>query len=269
MRPPLASLLHGCGSCLLAVSIATSIRAADTDVEPIAPPAAAAGKPAPQPAAAPPTTPAQQLGYALGYRIGGRIVADHQSLGMAIDEQALARGLADAVLGAAPQLDEGRLRKVLGEFEIAMQKKQQEFMARMAAAAKTNLDKGREFLVANGRRKGVTTLPSGLQYEVLVQGTGPQPEADEIVVAHYKGTHIDGTEFDGTDPAGEPASFPLRGVVPGWQEALPLMKAGSTWRVYLPPDLGYGEEGSPPAIEPNEVLVFEIKLVRSEKAPRR
>lgn len=269
MRPPPASLLHGCGSCLLAVALATTIRAADTDVEPIAPPAAAAGQPTAQPAAAPPTTPAQQLGYALGYRIGGRIVADHQSLGMAIDEQSLARGLADAVLGAAPQLDEQRLRKVLGEFEIAMQKKQQEFMARMAAAAKTNLDKGREFLVANGRRKGVTTLPSGLQYEVLVQGTGPQPGADEIVVAHYKGTHIDGTEFDGTDPAGEPASFPLRGVVPGWQEALPLMKAGSTWRIYLPPDLGYGEEGSPPAIEPNEVLVFEINLVRSEKAPRR
>ena len=252
---------------LIAVTLATSGNAADTDVEPIAPPTAATAQPTLQPLAGPPATPAQQLGYALGYRIGGRIVADHKSLDMAIDEPALARGLADAVLGVAPQLDERQLRKVLGEFETAMQKKQQEFMARMAAAAKTNLEHGREFLVANGRRKGVTTLPSGLQYEVLIQGTGPQPAADDLVFAHYKGTHIDGSEFDGTDPAGEPASFPLRGVVPGWQEALPLMKAGSKWRIYLPPALGYGEDGSPPAIEPNEVLVFEIELIRSAKPP--
>ena len=272
MRSPFAPRLHSLGVCLLTTLTTTMMaaapRAADTDIEPIAPPAAPAAQTPKQPAAAL-ATPAQELGYALGYRIGGRIVADHKSLDMAIDEQALARGLADAVLGAAPQLDEPRLRKVLGEFETAMQKKQQEFMARMAAVAKTNLEKGREFLVFNGRRKGVTTLPSGLQYEVLAPGTGPQPQADDIVFAHYKGTHIDGREFDATDPAGEPASFPLRGVVPGWQEALPLMKAGAKWRLYLPPDLGYGEEGSPPAIEPNEVLVFEIELIRSENAPRR
>jgi len=268
MRLPFACLRHILAACLFMMLItatpATSARAADTDVEPIAPPSAPASQPTKQPAA-PLATPAQELGYALGYRIGGRIVADHKSLDMAIDEQALARGLADAVLGAAPQLDEPQLRNVLAAFETAMQKKQQEFMARMAAAAKTNLETGREFLVANGRRKGVTTLPSGLQYEVLVPGTGPQPGADDVVFAHYKGSHIDGREFDGTDPAGTPASFPLRGVVPGWQEALPLMKAGSRWRLYLPPDLGYGEEGSPPAIEPNEVLVFEIELIRSEK----
>jgi FKBP-type peptidyl-prolyl cis-trans isomerase FklB len=268
MHLPLASLQRSLGVCLLATMMVTATRGADTDVEPIAAPAAPAAQPPKQPPAAPLATPAQELGYALGYRIGGRIVADHKSLDMAIDEQALARGLADAVLNAAPQLDEPRLRKVLGEFETAMQKKQQEFMARMVAAAKTNLDNGREFLVANGRRKGVTTLPSGLQYEVLAQGTGPQPGADDIVFAHYKGTHIDGREFDGTDPTGEPASFPLRGVVPGWQEALPLMKAGARWRIYLPPDLGYGEEGSPPTVEPNEVLIFEIELIRSEKARR-
>ncbi len=268
MRLPFAHLRSGLAACLLitliTATLAPSARAADTDVEPIAPPAATAAQPMKQPSA-PLATPGQQLGYALGYRIGGRIVADHKSLDMAIDEQALARGLADAVLGSASQLDEPQLRAVLAAFETAMQKKQQEFMARMAAAAKTNLEKGREFLVANGRRKGVTTLPSGLQYEVLVPGTGPQPAADDLVFAHYRGTHIDGREFDGTDPAGEPASFPLRGVVPGWQEALPLMKAGSKWRLYLPPDLGYGEEGSPPAIEPNEVLVFEIELIRAEK----
>jgi FKBP-type peptidyl-prolyl cis-trans isomerase FklB len=83
------------------------------------------------------------------------------------------------------------------------------------------------------------------------------------VVAHYRGTHVDGREFDGTEPGGEPASFPMRGVVPGWQEALGRMKAGAKWRIHLPPNLAYGAEGSPPAIEPNEVLVFEIELLRS------
>ena len=250
----------------LAIMLGATAIAADTDVEPIAAPGVPAAK---QAAAGPLTTPAQQLGYALGYRIGGRIVADHASLDMTIDQESLARGLTDAVLGAAPKLDEQAFRKVLAEFETAMQKKQQEFMAKMAAAAEANLRKGQEFLVANGNRKGVVTLPSGLQYEVLAAGSGPQPKPDDIVFAHYKGTHIDGREFDGTDPTGEPASFPLRGVVPGWQEALPLMKAGAKWRIYLPAELGYGEEGSPPAIEPNEVLIFDIELLRSEPAPRR
>jgi FKBP-type peptidyl-prolyl cis-trans isomerase len=93
-------------------------------------------------------------------------------------------------------------------------------------------------------------------------GSGPKPTVDDTVSTHYRGTHLDGSEFDATDPAGEPATFPLRGVVPGWQEALPLMNVGSKWRLYVPPELGYGEEGSPPVIEPNEVLVFEIELVK-------
>ena len=107
----------------------------------------------------------------------------------------------------------------------------------------------------------MVTLPSGLQYTVLKEGSGPKPTLEDVVAAHYRGTHIDGSQFDGTEPEGEPAAFPLRGVVPGWQEALPLMKAGSKWRIYLPPALAYGPQGSPPAIEPNEVLVFEIELL--------
>lgn len=225
---------------------------------------------APRPAAEPLTPPLPaidpaDLGYALGYRIGGRIRADHASLDIPIDNASLARGLADALLEAAPKLDEPRLREVLTAFEQAMQEREQAFFRRMAEAAKVNLAKGREFLTANARRQGVVALPSGLQYEVLRRGSGTVPAPDDIVIAHYRGTHIDGTEFDGTDPAGEPAAFPLRGVVPGWQEALALMPAGSKWRVYLPPQLAYGEEGSPPAIEPNEVLIFEIELVRSER----
>jgi FKBP-type peptidyl-prolyl cis-trans isomerase len=204
------------------------------------------------------------MGYALGYRIGEQIAAEHKEMGTPVDFAALAKGLADATTGAKPQLDEAGFRRALAGLEDAMQRQQEAFAARMQAAAKANLEKGRKFLAENGGRKGVTTLPSGLQYEVLVEGAGPKPSADHDVIAHYRGTRIDGSEFDGTDPKGEPASFPLRAVVPGWREALPLMKAGSKWRIYLPPELGYGPQGSPPAIEPNEVLVFEIQLIGSK-----
>ena len=210
---------------------------------------------------------AADMGYALGYRIGEQIAAEHKEMGTPIDFAALAKGLADATSGAKPQIDEAGFRRALAGLEAAMQRQQREFAARMQAAAQTNLEKGRKFLAENGGRKGVTTLPSGLQYEVREEGGGPQPVADHVVVAHYKGTRIDGSEFDGTDPQGDPASFPLRGVVPGWQEALPLMKAGSKWRIYLPPELGYGQQGSPPTIEPNEVLIFEIQLIGSQPGP--
>ena len=207
--------------------------------------------------------PAADMGYALGYRIGEQIAAEHRELGTPIDPAALARGLADGAAGGKPRLDEPAFRRALAALDAAMQQKQREFAERMRAAAQANLEKGERFLADNRGRPGVKTLPSGLQYEILQEGTGPQPAADHVVVARYRGTHIDGSEFDGTDPAGEPAAFPLRGVVPGWQEALPLMKAGAKWRITLPPALAYGEQGSPPAIEPNEVLVFEIELIGS------
>lgn len=254
-------------TCLAGLLVMFSCRAGrGQPAEPLTPPAAA-----PQAADGSLGTPAAQLGYALGYRIGQRIIADHRALGTPLDPAALGQGLADAVRNAPPQLDEAGFRRVLAEFESQMEARDRAIAARMAAAAEKNLTAGRAFLASNGKREGVVTLPSGLQYEVLTQGPGPErPTLDDLVVAHYRGTHIDGTEFDGTDPAGEPAVFPLRGVVPGWQEALLKMEVGTTWRVWLPPELGYGEEGSPPAIEPNEVLVFDINLVgvRPQEAER-
>jgi len=213
-------------------------------------------------------TPAQELGYALGYRIGQRIIADHKALGTPLDPTALGRGLADAVRDTPPQLDEAGFRRVLAEFEKRMEERDRELVARMALAAKQNLAKGREFLAANAKRAGVTVLPSGLQYEVLEEAAGPKPTLEDVVRAHYRGTRLDGSEFDGTDPKGEPAAFPLRGVVPGWQEALQKMPTGSTWRIWLPPELAYGEAGSPPAIEPNEVLTFEIELLGIDRETR-
>lgn len=257
---------HGCKTVLVMLALgAVPAVAADPAPEPLAAPAAP--NDAPGAAEAPLDAPDRELGYALGYRIGGRILADHKALGMPIDNAALARGLSDAVQGRAPRLPEAEFRRVIVAFDEAMQKREAEFAARMAAAARVNLEKGRTYLADNVARPGVVTLPSGLQYEVLREGTGARPGPDDTVVAHYRGTRIDGTEFDGTDPAGDPATFPLRGVVPGWQEALPRMSAGSKWRITLPPELAYGVEGSPPAIEPNEVLVFEIELIRSGPTP--
>ena len=212
-------------------------------------------------------TPQDVLGYALGLRIGSRIAADFQAEHPDIPPAALARGLADAVRGATPAVAEADIRQALEAFDTMMEKRGEAFAKKMAAAAEANLAKARDFLGANAARPGVTTRPSGLQYEVLKEGAGPQPTADDVVSTHYRGTHLDGSEFDATDPQGEPATFPVRGVVPGWQEALPLMKVGAKWRLYVPPELGYGEAGSPPVIEPNEVLVFEIELVRID--PRR
>jgi FKBP-type peptidyl-prolyl cis-trans isomerase FklB len=218
------------------------------------------------PAARPPAegldTPAATLGYALGLRIGSRIAADFKGQEPAVDAAALARGLSDAVIEARPRLSEQQIRQTLEAFDARMREREQEFGRRMREAAKINLAKATEFARTNGRKQGVTTRPSGLQYEVIRAGTGGSPSLDDTVAAHYRGTHIDGSEFDATDPKGEPASFPLRGVVPGWQEALPLMKTGAKWRIYVPPQLGYGEEGSPPVIEPNELLIFEIELVK-------
>jgi len=242
-------------ACIACAGLGTAGKTHAQPAEVITPPVAARS-----PAAA----SAADMGYALGYRIGEQIVAEHKEMGTPVDHAAVARGLADAVTGAKPQLDEQGFQRALAALEAAMRQKQQEFVQRMQAAAQANLVKGKAYLEANKAKPGVTTLPSGLQYEVLAEGTGAKPAADHVVVAHYRGTHIDGKEFDGTDPKGEPASFLLRGVVPGWQEALPLMKAGSKWRIHLPPGLGYGEQGSPPAIEPNEVLVFEIELIRSQ-----
>jgi len=250
-----AVLIAALGMAATAAGQATD--AAVGDASPIPPPATD-----PRPGAGAIETPEGTLGYALGLRIGGRIAADFKAQEARIDPAALARGLADGVLGAKPAIDEQRLARALEAFEAAMREREKEFGRRMAEAAKVNAAKAAEFLKANAAKKGVVTLPSGLQYEVLKEGTGPRPAATDTVSTHYRGTHLDGSEFDGTEPGGEPATFPVRGVVPGWQEALPLMKVGSKWKLYIPPELGYGAEGSPPVIGPNEVLVFELELVR-------
>lgn len=131
--------------------------------------------------------------------------------------------------------------------------------------ANKNKMQGTDFLAKNKTKEGVVTLPTGLQYKVITAGTGPKPMESDVVTVDYTGKLINGTEFDSSSKHGGPATFPVGGVIPGWVEALKLMNVGSTWEVYIPPSLAYGEQGVPPVIGPNQVLVFNIHLINSKK----
>jgi FKBP-type peptidyl-prolyl cis-trans isomerase FklB len=126
--------------------------------------------------------------------------------------------------------------------------------------------KGEAFLSTNKTKPGVVTLPDGLQYKVLVPGKGAKPSISDIVVVNYAGKLIDGTEFDSSYKRGEPANFPVGAVIPGWVEALQLMPVGSKWEIYIPSNLAYGEQGAPPAIGPNETLIFTVELLDTKKS---
>ncbi len=127
--------------------------------------------------------------------------------------------------------------------------------------AENNLKAGQEFLAANKQKPGVTELPSGLQYEVITEGTGPKPMAFNTVTCHYHGTLIDGTIFDSSVQRGKPASFPLNQVIKGWTEGVQLMPTGSKWRFFIPPNLGYGDRQVGGTIGPNSTLIFEVELL--------
>lgn len=131
----------------------------------------------------------------------------------------------------------------------------------MQAVAAKNLSVGEAFLRANQKKPGVVTLADGLQYKIVKEGTGPRPTDSDIVTVHYAGHLINGTEFDSSYKRGQPASFPVSGVIPGWVEALKLMKVGSTWELYIPAALAYGDQGAPPSIGPNETLIFKVELL--------
>lgn len=133
-----------------------------------------------------------------------------------------------------------------------------------AVQTTTSIDQN-TFLKQNKKNKGVVTLPSGLEYKIIKQGTGPKPKDSDIVTVNYSGTLVNGTEFDSSYKRNEPASFPVGGVIAGWTEALKLMPVGSTWMLYIPSDLAYGEQGSPPAIPANATLIFKVELLEIKK----
>jgi len=199
-------------------------------------------------------TQKDKVSYAIGMNIGANL--HRQSVD--IDPKVLQQGLEDALAGGKTLLSEDEARATLTDFQTDMRKKQQE---KMQQAGEANKKDGDAFLAANKAKDGVVALPSGLQYKILTAGTGPKPTAGDSVVCNYRGTLIDGKEFDSSYKRGQPATFPVSGVIKGWTEALQLMPVGSKWQLFVPSELAYGERGTGADIGPNATLIFEVELL--------
>ncbi len=210
------------------------------------------------PAAVQPAGPFKDLkenfSYALGVSIGGNLKRQSVDVDLGVMEQ----GLKDGLAGGKPLMTDQQVKAAMTEMQQEVRAKQEE---RAKLAAITNLKEGEAFLEANKTKPGVVVLPSGLQYKILVAGTGPKPKATDTVVCNYRGTLIDGTEFDSSFKRGQPATFPLGRVIKGWTEALQLMPVGSKWQLFIPAALAYGERSPGPEIGPNSALIFEIELI--------
>lgn len=194
----------------------------------------------------------------VSYSIGLDIGTNFKRQAVDLDAKALAAGIADGLSGGKPLLAEDEVRKVLDGFRQQMGAKAQQAAQQLA---EKNRKDGETFLAENKKKKGVITLPSGLQYQVIKEGTGKIPKASETVTTQYRGTLIDGTEFDSSYKRNEPTTFPVNGVIKGWTEALQLMKVGSTWQLFIPASLAYGPQGAGQLIGPNATLIFEIELL--------
>ena len=207
------------------------------------------------------TTTKQKASYAIGMNLGGGLHRQN----IDVDSEALVQGMKDALSGNKTLLTEEEARAALMQLQSEMQSKMQ---AKQAQESEANKKEGDAFLAANKTKEGVVTLPSGLQYKILTPGTGPKPTPTDSVVCNYKGTLINGTEFDSSYKRGEPATFPVTGVIKGWTEALQLMPVGSKWQLFVPADLAYGPRGTPGGpIGPNATLIFEVELVSIKEKP--
>ena len=198
-------------------------------------------------------TEKDKFSYALGMNLGNSL---HKQ-SVPVDPVILQRGLKDALAGKTQMTDE-EARGAIMAVQTEMRKKVQETMQ---AAGEANKKEGDAFLAANKSKEGVTTVPSGLQYKILKAGAGPKPTTTDSVVCNYRGTLIDGKEFDSSYKRGQPATFPVNGVIKGWTEALQLMPVGSKWQLFVPPDLAYADRGAGADIGPGSTLIFEVELV--------
>lgn len=196
----------------------------------------------------------EKFSYAMGYSIGNQVLGQFGAENIEFDVEVFVRAISDALNKEAPALSPDEMQAVV------MARREQEMQAQRARAEEAKAA-GEAFLAENGEREGVVTTDSGLQYEVLTEGEGEQPTVKDTVVVHYRGTLLDGTEFDSSYGRDAPATFPLEGIIKGWQEALQLMKTGGKWKVFIPSELAYGASGAGGRIGPNETLIFEIELL--------
>ena len=199
-------------------------------------------------------TDKEKISYSIGMEIGGNLKRGS----VEVDPDLLAKGLKDSYGGGKTILTEDQARQAIADFQKTLMAKQAETMQKLSEKNKSD---GEKFLAENGKKEGVKTLPSGLQYKEIAPGTGKSPKTTDTVTTHYKGTLIDGTEFDSSYKRGEPVSFPVSGVIAGWTEALQLMKEGAKWQLFVPPNLAYGERGAGREIGPNATLIFEVELI--------
>lgn len=207
-----------------------------------------------------------KVSYAIGVNIGMNVKRLKQD-SVAINTDVLYRGILDA-MGA----DSAKKLMTETEMQAAMTSLQEELTGRKTAAVKATGEKnrleGEKFLAENGKKPGVVTLPSGLQYQVIVEGKGKIPRKDQTVTAHYEGTLIDGTIFDSSIKRGEPVDFQVDRVIPGWTEALQKMKVGSKWKLFIPSNLAYGERSASEKIGPNSTLIFDVELIAIKDMPK-
>ena len=194
----------------------------------------------------------EKISYVMGFQIGHQL--KQQGLND-IDINTFSRAIQDALSNNPPQLD-------MQEAQAVMQKFQQQKAEEQQKLADKNAEAGKAFLATNKDKPGVVTTESGLQYKVVKAGSGKKPAATDNVTVHYTGTLIDGTEFDSSHKRGQPATFQLDRVIPGWTEVLQLMEEGAKWQVFIPSELAYGPRGPSPVIGPNSTLLFDIELIK-------
>ena len=203
-------------------------------------------------------TPMSRISYTIGVNIG----QDFKTQKMEVDADILLMGMKDSLAGKELRLTD---EEMVSEIQTFQQEMQAKMAAEMEGAAAKNLADGEAFLAENAKQEGVEVTESGLQYKILEPGEGDSPEAADVATVHYRGTLIDGTQFDSSYDRGQPATFPVGGVIAGWTEALQLMKPGAKWQLTIPAELAYGERGAGQDIGPNATLLFDVELISVEK----
>ena len=243
---------------------AAAVAGAQQTAKPAQKPAAQPAKPAAQSAAPAQPSGAQQAGkpesvqdrasYVIGYNLGRTLKQNDVNA----NSDLIVKGLRDGLGGGTGMLTDAEMQSTMQEFQKQVQEQQE---AKQKVIGEKNKTEGEAFLAKNKARAGVKTTASGLQYEVQKEGTGPNPKATDTVTVNYKGTLMDGSTFDSSYDRGQPATFVLNQVIPGWTEGVQLMKVGSKYKFYIPAALGYGDKGAGNTIGPNSPLIFEVELL--------